>query len=113
AEVLIKLGRHMEALPIINQIRERAAASMEKLRLPDGTFPTEYRIAPYVDGLNIDWTPENAWEALVWENRLEMAMEGRRYFDLVRWGIIGDVINAYYEKERQRFPWMETAFFTK
>jgi len=113
AEILIKLGRHEEALPIINQLRQRAADSMEKLRLPDGTFPTEYRISPYLDGVNINWTPENAWTALMWENRLEMAMEGRRFYDLVRWGIADQVINAYYEKERERYPWMDNAFFTK
>ncbi|MFD2101244.1 RagB/SusD family nutrient uptake outer membrane protein [Flagellimonas iocasae] len=113
AEILIKLGRHDEALPIINQLRERAANSIEKLRKADGTFPTEYRISPYVDGSNINWTPDNAWKALMWENRLEMAMEGRRFFDLVRWGVAAEVINAYYEKERQRYPWMEAAYFTK
>jgi hypothetical protein len=112
AEILIKTGRHEEALPLINQIRERAANPVEKLRLPDGTYPTSYVVKPYVDGVNINWTPENAWEALVWENRLEMAMEGRRFYDLVRWGIVEEVMNAYFEKESQRHSWLNAAYFT-
>ena len=86
AEILIQLGRHAEALPIINQIRERAANSVSMLKLPNGTYPVTYKVEPYVDGANISWTKENAWKALVWENRLEMAMEGRRFYDIVRMG---------------------------
>ncbi|MBC9795721.1 RagB/SusD family nutrient uptake outer membrane protein [Sinomicrobium weinanense] len=113
AEILIRLGRQDEALPVINQLRERAANSTEKLKLPDGTFPAEYKVEPYVNGVNINWNAETAWKALVWENRLEMAMEGRRFYDLVRWGIAAEVMNAYFEKESQRYPWMEVAYFTK
>jgi hypothetical protein len=112
AEILIQLGRHNEALPIINQIRERASNSVEKIKLPDGTYPVTYKVEPYVDGVNINWDKNTAWEALVWENRLEMAMEGRRFFDLVRWGIAAEVMNAYFEKERGRRSWYDVAYFT-
>lgn len=37
-------------------------------------------------------------EALRHERRVELAMEGHRWFDLCRWGIVGDVMNAYKEK---------------
>ena len=112
AEILIQLDRQDEALPIINQIRERAANSEDKLRLPDGSFPTNYKIEKYVDGVNIDWTKENAWKALVWEKRLEFGMEGRRFYDLVRWGIAADVMNEYFNVEKTRRYWMDVAFFT-
>lgn len=112
AEILIQLGRHAEALPLINQIRERAANSTQLLKLPDGNLPVTYRIAPYVDGVNCTWTKDFAWKALMWENRLEMAMEGRRFYDLVRWGMAAEVMNDYFEKERQRRPWLSVAFFT-
>lgn len=112
AEILIQLGRHQEALPIINAIRQRASNSIEKLKLPDGTYPVNYQVEPYVDGVNITWDQNTAWEALVWENRLEMAMEGRRFFDLVRWGIAAEVMNAYFEKESQRRQWLDVAHFT-
>jgi hypothetical protein len=111
AETLIQLGRQDEALPIINQIRERAANSISRLKLPDGTYPVNYKVEPYVNGVNITWNQENAWKALIWENRLEMAMEGRRFFDLVRWGIAADVMNAHFEKERVRRSWLNVARF--
>jgi hypothetical protein len=112
AEILIQTGRHDEALPIINEIRLRAANSVEKLRLPDGTYPAEYKVEPYVDGTNIIWDRETAWKALLMENRLEMAMEGRRFFDLVRWGIAEEVMNAYFKKESARRSWLDVAHFT-
>lgn len=42
----------------------------------------------------------------------EMAMEGRRFFDLVRWGIAEPYLNEYLKKEKQRRPWLEVAKFT-
>ena len=112
SEILIQLGQHQDALPIINELRERASNSVEKLKLPDGSFPANYRVEPYVDGVNINWNAESAWDALVWENRLELAMEGRRFYDLVRWGIAEEVMNEYFEKESQRRPWLEVGRFT-
>lgn len=37
-------------------------------------------------------------EALRHERRVELAMEGHRWFDLCRWGIAGEVMNAYKAK---------------
>src|SRR5690625_4312472 len=59
AEIMIELGRHHEALPIINQLRERAANSTVLLRYADGTPTLDYHIEPYRDGVNINWTQEN------------------------------------------------------
>ena len=33
------------------------------------------------------------------ENRLEFAMEGHRFFDLVRWGIAAPYLNKYLAEE--------------
>ena len=112
AEILIQLGRHSEALPLINQIRARAANSTVKLKLPDGTYPAKYRVDPYVDGVNCTWSRDFAWNALVWEDRLEMAMEGRRFYDLVRWGMAEKVMNSYFDKESRRRTWLNVAHFT-
>lgn len=112
AEILIELGRHNEALPIINELRQRASNSTDMLTFSDGTPTLNYKIEPYVDGVNISWTEENARKALRWERRLELAMEGRRFFDLVRWGIAEEVMNAYFEKERERRQWLDIANFT-
>lgn len=42
-----------------------------------------------------------AREAVRMEIRLETAMEGNRYFDLVRWGIHGDVLPKFIENDRK------------
>ena len=42
AEALIELGQPEKALPIINQIRSRAAASTDRLKKLDGTFASNY-----------------------------------------------------------------------
>ncbi|MCW9707895.1 RagB/SusD family nutrient uptake outer membrane protein [Fodinibius salsisoli] len=111
AEALIELGRQGEALPIINQIRERAQNSRERLRNADGEYVSNYGIETYEPGVNIQWTQENAREALRWERRLEFAMEGSRFFDLVRWGIAADVLNTYFEEEKTKRSYLQDAHF--
>ncbi|MCD8043242.1 MAG: RagB/SusD family nutrient uptake outer membrane protein [Tannerellaceae bacterium] len=108
AEILIQLDRHMEALPIINQVRQRAAESTGLLVKADGTPVLDYKIGLYTTA---QWTKEYAWKALMFENRLETACEGRRFFDLQRWGILESTMNDYFRKERTRFPWMNNAIF--
>lgn len=93
AEALIELNREGDARPLINQIRERAKST---------TF------IPYAQNLKISaypaegWTQEYARQALRWERRLELAMEGQRFFDLVRWGIVANVMNSYFSTESIR-----------
>lgn len=38
----------------------------------------------------------DALEIIYFERRLELAMEGHRFFDLVRWGIAEPTLNAYF-----------------
>lgn len=113
AEALIELGRQNEALPIINEIRERAKNSTVRLVYSNGELMANYKIELYVPGVNIDWNQENARKALRWERRLEFALEGIRFFDLVRWGIAAETINRYFEVEKGRVPYMSTAQFSK
>ncbi|WP_080905809.1 RagB/SusD family nutrient uptake outer membrane protein [Parabacteroides sp. Marseille-P3160] len=111
AECLIQLDRYTEALPLINRIRQRAANSTGRLIFSDGTPLLNYKISLYQDGVNCNWTKEFAMKALQWENRLEMACEGRRFFDLLRWGILEPTMNAYFAKEKTRLDWMEKGLF--
>lgn len=113
AEALIQLNRQSEALPLINQIRARAKASTDRTKLSDGTNPSNYRINEYQDGVNINWTKDNAWKALMFERRLEFGMEGDRYFDLVRWGIAAETLNAYLAAEKTKRDFLSFAHFTK
>lgn len=109
AEAYIELGQQASALPLINQIRNRAAASTGRLKKLDGTFPSKYNVQPYTLA---NWTQAYARTALQWERRLEFATEGERFFDLVRWGIAEKTLNDYINVEKVRRPFLATAKFT-
>ena len=109
AEALIELNRSAEALPIINLIRGRAKNSTDLIK-----YANEFiDIKLYQDGVNCNWTQDFARQALRWERRLELAMEGGRFFDLVRWGIAERVMNEYYNTEKNRRSYYSGANFTK
>lgn len=110
---LIELGRQNEALPIINQIRSRAANSTGLLKLANGQPESNYFISTYQDGINCNWTQDFARNALRWERRLEFAMEGNRFFDLVRWGIADTYLNTYFQVEKTKRAYLKDGLFTK
>lgn len=113
AEVLIELGRQDEALPIINEIRQRAMNSTGMLKSNDGNPVSNYKMEIYKPGENCIWDQDFARQALRWERRLELAMEGIRFFDLVRWGIASDYINNYFAKESTKREYLKDGHFTK
>jgi hypothetical protein len=106
AEALIQLNRYTEALPIINQIRARAAASTT-MTLAAGASNV-YKVQPYASFPSKDY----AMKALMFERRLEFGMEGPRFFDLVRWGIAEPVLNAYLSVEKTKRDFLANAKFT-
>lgn len=109
AEALIELDRHVEARPLINRVRQRA---MDSEYVKDFNDPSKYA-ANYKIGLYpaANWTKDYARKALRTEMRLEKAMEGERFFDLVRWGIAKDVMNRYYEAERDNRIYYSNSVF--
>lgn len=100
AEALIKLNREAEALPLINQLRARAANSTALL-IQAGPH-SKFGMSTYQPGVNCTWTNSFAWQAMQWERRLEFATEGYHFFDLVRWGIAATYINAYFASEKTK-----------
>ena len=106
AEALIQLNRKDEALPLINRVRNRAAAS-KSMPLAAGASDV-YKISPYLTFPSKDY----AMKALMFERRLEFGMEGPRFFDLVRWGIAEPVLNAYLTKEKTKRDFLANAKFT-
>lgn len=107
AEALIQLDRWDEARPIINLVRTRAANSTQR---PLGAGASNiYQISTYSS------FPDKAyaWKALKFERRLEFAMEGTRFFDLVRWGEADEVLNAYLDEEKTKRDFLSNAVFTQ
>ncbi len=99
AEALIETGADLNgARLIINQIRTRASNSVDAYYSPVDVDPmvSSYKVGEYPSG---GWTQDYARKAVRMERRLELAMEGQRWFDLCRWGNVVEVMNRYYTTE--------------
>lgn len=110
AEAAAELNKLDEAQTLVNNIRQRAANSAFVKSLDGVSNAGNYKIGIYTT----PWTSQSDAIAKVrLEIRLETAMEGHRFFDLVRWGIADQVLNAYIAVEKNRRPHLATANFTK
>lgn len=107
AEVAVEENDLATALTIVNQIRTRAAT--EVVKNSDGTPAANYLVKPYASFSN----QEYARKAVRFERRVELAMEGHRHFDLVRWGNADVVLNAYLAKEKLKRTYLNGAVFVK
>jgi starch-binding outer membrane protein, SusD/RagB family len=86
AECQIETNELANARTNINAVRARAANAAGFVKNPDNTNAANYVIAQYpASGAPFD-TQANARAALQMERKLELGMEGHRYFDLQRWG---------------------------
>jgi hypothetical protein len=97
AEAEIEAGTLEKAREYINLVRARAAK-------PDTWVPGAN--AKYVIGLyNTPFANQAAARTAVrFERKLELGMEGHRFFDLVRWGIADQEINAFLAYEKTKLP---------
>jgi hypothetical protein len=126
AEVEVERGIVANAQAIVNQIRARAAVAAQgcgsgsdsatgvpqaypacvgddRLAVPidDPSIGwATYRVSPYT----VPWDQATARTAVRIERRLELAMEGQRFFDLRRYGTTTaqQVINDYLNEEKTR-----------
>ena len=101
----------VEARALVNQVRQRAANSIDGSYSPQDLDPSkaDYYVGLYPtdwDG-NLYWTKERARLAVRFERRLELALEGNRWFDLVRWGndYLVNTMNNYMTKESTLRPY--------
>lgn len=100
AEAEIEVGTLETARQYINRVRERAAASPVKT-LDGSADAANYHVSLYTTPFS---SKEEARKIVRFERKLELAMEGHRFYDLVRWGIVADEMNAYLAVEAVRRP---------
>jgi starch-binding outer membrane protein, SusD/RagB family len=110
AEAEVEAGVLENARTIVNEIRTRAAVRVQGPGTDAATIAvpiTDPRVAAYanyrIGTYTAPWTSQTvARNAVRDERRLELAMEGQRFFDLRRWGIAETVLNAHNAAERPR-----------
>lgn len=109
AEAEIELNRNLDdARSLINQVRQKAARSIDARYSPVDLDPNK---AFYSVGLypSAGWTQDYARKAVRMERRIELAMEGNRWFDLVRWGNVVPTVNNYMKSEAKLRPYYSGA----
>ena len=106
AECCIHDGDYATAMEYMNKVRARAANSF--VEAEDGITPGTYSLDDQVNGKNVSGAAanyrvglyksldaSNAMTYLMRERRAELGLEGSRWYDLARWGIIANELNAF------------------
>jgi hypothetical protein len=125
AECYVQANDLTNAMKLVNQIRQRAADASgwvyknatydanKGTYSPQTTPADNYKIGLYTSFPSKDY----ATKAVEFERRLELAMEGHRFFDLQRWdngtGTMAATLNAYLNYEKADRPSFVGATFTK
>jgi len=109
AEAEIELGNLADGISLINEVRNRAKGSTPVAHLTTGADAANYKVEPYsISG----FTQSEARTAVRFERRLELALEGHRWYDLLRWGELQSTMSEYYTTESARKDYLEGATFT-
>jgi len=101
AECAVEKGDLPRALALVNAVRLRAAKITPQQI--NGTPAAAYKVSPYTSFPNDTY----ARNAVRFERRLELAMEGHRFFDLVRWGIAKQTLESYFSFEGGYFDYLK------
>lgn len=114
AEAEVETGGLETARGLVNMIRTRAGVCAQgtdggDLQIPiddAGITWANYSVGTY----DAPWTDAaTARTAVRMERRLELSMEGHRFFDLRRWGIAGEVLNDYIAVEQTKRNYLTAA----
>ena len=114
AEAEVEVGSLETARHYVNLVRARAKNPISWVTSNgDGTgdpAPANYSVFNTYEST---WTDKDvARTAVRFERRLELAQEGHRWYDLVRWGIAHDVLTAYIAKEGIKRTYKASQVFT-
>jgi hypothetical protein len=138
AEAEVEAGSLTNAANLVNQIRTRAMKAAQGCGTQDTSLTNVYptcatnpAIQPMaiplvgtgtLDSLATPWAlyriglypvpfPSQVYgrTAVRYERRLELAMEGQRFFDLRRWGAADSTITNYVAAEKARIPYLAQA----
>lgn len=101
AECEIEVGSLETARTYINRVRTRAANQDAWVKTSDGKNAANYVISNYTTAFA---SKDAARAAVQFERKLELSGEGHRFYDLVRWGNVSTVINAFITYEAQKLP---------
>ena len=110
AEAEAQVGSLTMALSYVNRVRGRIAdhpdSWLKDYIDPDNPMQgfsedhaANYHVQRYPDGYFT--SKEQAMKAIMFERRVELGMEGHRFFDLVRWGVAQEVLNDFVQYEGQ------------
>lgn len=115
AECEIEAGNPEKARQYVNMVRARARDGIYVSLGPnapfgDGPYPANYHIDEYNEpwtGMTKDWQLQR----VRFEHRLEFALEGHYFYDLVRWNVAEEYINAYLSREIKHIEYLRGVSF--
>lgn len=110
AECEVEVGSLVNAVTLVNQVRSRVKDNPATwVKQAGGANAANYQVGLYLV------FPDQAYgrKAVRFERKLELAMEGHRFFDLVRYGTADVELNAYIAKEKAKRTYLNSATFTK
>lgn len=115
AEAEVEVGSLEKAREYVNMVRARAAdpATFTPARDPQNQskelFDANGNPVPaanyVISTYDAPWTDQAmARDAVRFERKLELALEGKRFYDLLRWGVAAEVLNSYLDYEAKYIP---------
>ncbi len=110
AEAEVEVGSLANAVTLVNQVRNRVKSNPSSwVKQAGGANAANYQVGLYTS------FPDQAYgrKAVRFERKLELAMEGHRFFDLVRYGTADVELNAYIAKEKAKRTFFVNSVFTK